>query len=47
MHVATVGMNPECRGIPLFTPPTKAAKLDLTGHKVYKTGIVLLEYAVK
>ena len=35
-------------GIPLFPPPAKTAKLNLTGHKVYpKTGIVLLEYAVK
>jgi dihydrofolate reductase len=35
-------------GIPLFPPPAKAAKLNLTGHKVYsKTGIVSLEYAVK
>jgi dihydrofolate reductase len=34
-------------GIPLLPPPAKAAKLKLTGHKVYKTGIVLLEYAVK
>jgi dihydrofolate reductase len=34
-------------GIPLFPPPAKTAKLNLTGHKVYKTGIVMLEYAVK
>jgi dihydrofolate reductase len=34
-------------GIPLLPPPAKQAKLQLTGHKVYKTGIVLLEYAVK
>jgi dihydrofolate reductase len=35
-------------GIPLFPPPAKAAKLRLTGHKVYpKTGTVSLEYAVK
>jgi dihydrofolate reductase len=35
-------------GVPLFPPPAQAAKLDLTGHKVYsKTGIVSLEYAVK
>jgi hypothetical protein len=27
--------------------PGQAAKLNLTGHKVYKMGIVLLEYAVK
>lgn len=34
-------------GIPLFPSPAKAAKLNLTSHKVYKTGIVSLEYAVK
>src|SRR5262245_7414305 len=34
-------------GIPLLPPPTKVKKLNLTGHKVYKTGIVMLEYAVK
>jgi len=35
------------RGIPLLAPSAKRAKLRLTGHKVYKTGIVLLEYAVE
>ena len=34
-------------GIPLLPPPAEPAKLKLTGHKVYKTGIVSLEYAVK
>jgi dihydrofolate reductase len=34
-------------GIPLLPPPAKSAKLKLTGHKVYKTGIVSLEYAVE
>src|SRR5436309_1159328 len=34
-------------GIPLLPAPAKQAKLKLTGHKIYKTGIVLLEYAVK
>ena len=34
-------------GVPLLPPPAKAGKLNLTGHKVYKTGIVLLEYALK
>ena len=34
-------------GIPLLPHPAKEAKLKLTGHKVYKTGIVLLEYAVQ
>jgi dihydrofolate reductase len=33
-------------GIPLLPPPAKQAKLKLTGHKVYQTGIVSLEYAV-
>ena len=34
-------------GIPLLPPPAKAAKLKLTGNKVYPTGIVLLEYVVR
>jgi dihydrofolate reductase len=34
-------------GIPLLPPPAKQAKLKLTGHKIYKTGIVSLEYAVQ
>jgi dihydrofolate reductase len=34
-------------GIPLLPPPAKKTELTLTGHKVYKTGIVSLEYAVK
>jgi len=34
-------------GIPLFAPPADRIKLRLTGHKVYKTGIVGLEYAVQ
>lgn len=33
-------------GIPLLPAPAKQAKLKLTGHKVYKTGIVSLEYSV-
>jgi dihydrofolate reductase len=33
-------------GIPLLPPPAKQANLKLTGHKVYKTGTVSLEYAV-
>jgi dihydrofolate reductase len=33
-------------GIPLLPAPAEQAKLKLTGHKVYKTGIVMLEYAV-
>jgi dihydrofolate reductase len=35
------------KGIPLLPPPAKQVKLKLTGHKIYKTGIVSLEYAVK
>ena len=34
-------------GIPLLPPPTEQTKLKLTGHKIYKTGIVALEYAIE
>ena len=34
-------------GIPLLPPPAKQTQLKLTGHKVYKTGIVSLEYTVQ
>ena len=34
-------------GIALLPPPAKQTKLKLTGHKVYKTGIVSLEYSVE
>ena len=34
-------------GVSLFPPPAKRATLKLSRHKVYKTGIVALEYAVK
>jgi dihydrofolate reductase len=34
-------------GIPLFPSPAKQTKLKLTGHKVYKTGIVSLVYSVQ
>ena len=34
-------------GIPLVAPPSRQTKLKLTGHKVYPTGIVSLEYAVQ
>jgi dihydrofolate reductase len=34
-------------GIPLLLPPAGQAKLKLTGSKVYKTGIVWLDYAVE
>jgi len=33
-------------GIPLLPPPTAQNKMRLTSHKVYKTGIVALEYAL-
>jgi len=32
-------------GIPLLPAPAKRAELKLTGHKVYGSGIVLLEYS--
>jgi dihydrofolate reductase len=34
-------------GIPLLPSPANQIKLSLTGHKVYKTGAVSLEYAIK
>src|SRR5258706_334218 len=34
-------------GIPLLPPPPKRINLKLTGHKIYKTGIVSLEYSVQ
>ena len=34
-------------GIPLLAPPASQTKLNLTSHRVYKTGIVSLEYAVQ
>jgi dihydrofolate reductase len=34
-------------GTPLVPSPAKQAKLTLTSHKVYKSGIVGLEYAVE
>jgi dihydrofolate reductase len=34
-------------GIPLLPPPARQTKLKLTSHKVYKTGIVSLEYAIQ
>ena len=33
-------------GVPLLPHPARQAKLTLTGHRVYNTGIVLLEYTV-
>lgn len=33
-------------GIPLLSSPARRTKLKLTGHKVYPTGIVSLQYAV-
>jgi dihydrofolate reductase len=33
-------------GVPLLPPPGRQTKLTLTGHRVYGTGIVALEYAV-
>ncbi|HLJ95446.1 MAG TPA: dihydrofolate reductase family protein [Gemmataceae bacterium] len=34
-------------GIPLLPSPAGRAKLKLTGHKVYKTGIIGLEYGIQ
>jgi dihydrofolate reductase len=34
-------------GVPLLPPPARRSKLKLTGSKVYKAGIVSLEYAVE
>ena len=34
-------------GVPLVGPPAMRAKLTLTSHKVYETGIVSLEYSVQ
>ena len=34
-------------GIPLLAAPAKRTKLKLTRHKVYGSGIVLLEYSMK
>lgn len=33
-------------GIPLAPSPAKSMNLKLTGHKIYKTGIVSLEYSL-
>jgi dihydrofolate reductase len=33
-------------GLPLLPPPAPETSLALTGHRLYKTGIVSLEYAV-
>ena len=34
-------------GVPLLPPPAEQTKLKLTHHKVYKTGIVSLEYTIE
>ena len=34
-------------GVPLLPHPAQQTNLVLTGHRVYKTGVVSLEYAVK
>jgi dihydrofolate reductase len=34
-------------GIPLLSPPASQTKLILTSHKVFKTGVVSLQYAVE
>jgi dihydrofolate reductase len=44
-----VGMVPVLLGggIPVLALPARRKKLHLTGHKVYKTGIVSLEYTIQ
>jgi len=34
-------------GVPLLPPPPQRAKLKLSGHKIYRSGIVSLIYEVK
>ncbi|MFY9803071.1 MAG: hypothetical protein WAK30_08075, partial [Candidatus Acidiferrales bacterium] len=34
-------------GIPLLPAPADRKKLELTSHKIYKSGTVSLQYAVK
>jgi dihydrofolate reductase len=34
-------------GIPLMLPSAPQTRLKLTGHKIYGTGIVSLEYAIR
>ena len=34
-------------GIPLLPAPARQTKLALTGHKIYQTGILSLEYAIE
>lgn len=34
-------------GVPLLPSPSGRVKLELTGHRIYKTGIVSLQYVVK
>ncbi len=49
VHTVEVAVMPVLLGggTPLLPVPAKQVKLKLTSHKVYKTGIVSLEYAVK
>jgi dihydrofolate reductase len=34
-------------GIPLLPPPFRQARLKLTSHKIYKSGIIGLEYSIQ
>lgn len=34
-------------GVPVLPPPARLCQLKLTGHRIYKSGRVTLEYAVK
>jgi dihydrofolate reductase len=49
VDVIDVGIIPVLLGggIPLLPTPAERKKLELTQHKIYKSGIVALEYAVK
>lgn len=49
VHTIEVAVIPQLlgEGIPFLPPPAKRAGLELTGHRVYETGIVSLEYAIK
>jgi hypothetical protein len=39
--------HPKVTVVPLLPHPAQQTNLVLTGHRVYKTGVVSLEYAVK
>jgi dihydrofolate reductase len=49
MDTVEVGLIPVLlgEGIPLLPAPFRQAKLQLTNHKIYKSGIIGLEYSLK